>query len=133
LAAIPAEIAAFEAAGRDLEMAATVGGTYGNTTIEKGNAHESTLKASLLKSAWQHIYDGLNIERLASPNDKRLWKQALEKPAPFTLDNIRGTFGKFIADPRGSILRGLAEVFCGLDQAYKSHDKVKIGVRGLPK
>jgi hypothetical protein len=24
-------------------------------------------------------------------------------------------------------------VFCGLDQAYKSHDKVKIGVAGLPK
>jgi hypothetical protein len=57
----------------------------------------------------------------------------MEKPAPFTIDNIRGTFGRFVADPRGNILRGLAEVFCDLDQAYKSHDKVKIGVAGLPK
>jgi hypothetical protein len=57
----------------------------------------------------------------------------MASPPPFTLDNIRGTFGKFVADPRGNILRGLAEVFCGLDQAYKSHDKVKIGVAGLPK
>jgi hypothetical protein len=57
----------------------------------------------------------------------------MEKTAPFTLDNIRATFGRFVADPRGNILRGLAEAFCDLDQAYKSHDKVKIGVSGLPK
>ena len=80
------------------------------------------------------MYDGLNIARLASPLDKdRFGPRALENPAPFTLDNIRGTFGKFIVDPRGNILRGLAEVFCGLDDFYKSHDKVKIGVAGLPK
>jgi SAM-dependent methyltransferase len=54
-------------------------------------------------------------------------------PAPFTLDNIRATFGHYVADPRGAILRGLAEVFCDLDPAYKSHDRVKIGVSGLPK
>ena len=31
------------------------------------------------------------------------------------------------------ILRGLAEVFCSLDPAYRSHSKVKVGVAGLPK
>jgi hypothetical protein len=133
LAAIPAAVSAFERAGRDLQMAGTVGGTYGNTTISTGNPSEHVLRESLLKSAWKHVYDGLNIEMLSSPTDKSQWKMALEKPAPFTLDNIRGTFGKFIQDPRGNILRGLAEVFCGLDQSYKSHDKVKIGVKGLPK
>src|SRR5690606_20791532 len=63
----------------------------------------------------------------------RRFEQSMSDPAPFTMDNLRATFGKYIADPRGSILRGLAEVFCGLDPAYKSHDKVKIGVKGLPK
>jgi hypothetical protein len=57
----------------------------------------------------------------------------LKNPPEFTLDNIRATFGKYLLNPRENILRGLAEVFCDLDQAYKSHSKVKIGVEGLPK
>ena len=133
-AAIPEALKAFARACDDLKMAAVVGGTFGDVTIDTGRGnYESTLELSLLKSAWKHVYDGLNIARLASPTDKQMWKQALEKPAPFTLDNIRGTFGKFITDPRGNVLRGLAEVFCGLDPAFKSHDNMKIGVKGLPK
>ena len=133
LAALPAALATFNAAGDDLKMASCIGGTFGRERIDVGSVYERTLTDSLLKSAWHHVYDGLNIARLASPNDKRLFEQAMEKPAPFTIDNIRATFGSFVADPRGNILRGLAEVFCGLDQAYKSHDKVRIGVAGLPK
>jgi hypothetical protein len=132
-AALPAALIAFNAAGDDLKMAATVGGTYGQTNINTGHVYDRDLATSLLKSAWLHIYDGLNIKSLSSPIDKRLFDQAMADPPPFTLDNIRGTFGKFVLDPRGNILRGLAEVFCGLDDAYKSHDKVKIGVKGLPK
>lgn len=133
LATLPAALATFNAAGDDLKMAATVGGTWGNERIETGSIYERTLQDSLLKSAWRHVYDGLNIDTIASAADKRRFEQAMEKPAPFTLDNIRSTFGRFVADPRGNILRGLAEVFCDLDQAYKSHEKVKIGVAGLPK
>lgn len=132
-AALDDATSTFEKAGDTLKMAATIGGTYGDMTIDTGSIYARDLKLCLLKSAWKHIYQGLNIDTLSSPTDKSLWKQAIEKPAPFTLDNIRGTFGKFITDPRGNILRGLAEVFCGLDPAYKSHDKVKIGVKGLPK
>lgn len=134
-AALPAALAAFKAAGSELKMAAVVAGTYGDVTIIEEHRYPDlrTLELSLLKSAWKYVYDGLNIDRLASPTDKQMWKQALEKPAPFTIDNIRGTFGKFIQDPRGNILRGLAEVFCGLDPAFKSHDNMKIGVKGLPK
>jgi SAM-dependent methyltransferase len=133
LAALVTELAAFRQAGDNLKAASCIAGVYGDVTINIGNVRSEELQTCLLKSAWKHVYEGLNIERLASPTDKRLWKQALEKPEPFTLGNIRGTFGKFIQDPRGNILRGLAEVFCGLDQSFKSHDQVKIGVRGLPK
>jgi hypothetical protein len=133
LAALPDALKAFNAAGDDLKSAATIGGTWGNERIDTGSIYERTLTDSLLKSAWRHVYNGLNIERIASVADKQRFKMAMEKPAPFTLDNIRATFGRFVADPRGNILRGLAEVFCDLDQAYKSHDKVKIGVAGLPK
>jgi hypothetical protein len=133
LAAIDQALKTFNAAGDTLKMAATIAGVYGDVTIDTGHIYDSTLKTSLLKSAWKHVYQGLDIDRLASPTDKNLWKQALEKPVPFTIDNIRGTFGKYLLDPRGNILRGLAEVFCGLDDAFKSHDKMKIVVKGLPK
>ncbi len=132
-AALSAALKTFEQSSTALRMAATVAGTYGQVNIDVRGPGERELSSHLLKSAWFHVYEGLNMKTLSSPTDKRLWDQAMSNPPPFTLDNIRGTFGKYILDPRGNILRGLAEVFCGLDQAYKSHDKVKIGVAGLPK
>lgn len=133
LAGLADAMSTFKRAGDALKMSCTIAGVYGDVTIDTGNNYESALKLCLLKSAWKHIYSGLNIDRIASAKDKERWKHALEKPAPFTIDNIRGTFGSYILDPRGNILRGLAEVFCSLDQIYKSHEKVKIGVKGLPK
>lgn len=133
LAAIPEAVKAFQRAGDALKTASTIAGVYGDVRIDTGSIYESDLKTCLLKSAWKHVYQGLNIDYLASPDDKRKWQMALEKPEPFTIDNIRGTFGRFLIDPRASMLRALAEVFCDLDPAYKSHDKVKIGVAGLPK
>lgn len=132
-AALTVALRTFERSIDSLKMAATVAGSYGRENIDVSAPYERSLVTHLLKSAWYHVYDGLNMKTLSSPTDKRLWEQAMSNPPPFTLDNIRGTFGKYILDPRGNILRGLAEVFCGLDQAYKSHDKVKIGVAGLPK
>lgn len=132
-ASIEAALADFNAAGDALKSAATVGGTWGNTRIDTGHVYKHVLTDSLLKSAWRHIYVGLNIERICSATDKSKFEQSMESPPPFTIDNIRATFGKFILDPRGNVLRALAEVFCALDKAYKSHDKVKIGVDGLPK
>jgi hypothetical protein len=124
---------AFEEAGNALKTACTIAGVWGDERIEVGSVYEHNMEKSLLKSAWKHIYDGLSIQRLASARDKRTWEQSLASPAPFTLDNIRATFGDYLLNPRGNILRGLAEVFCDLDPAYKSHDKVRIGVKGLPK
>jgi Domain of unknown function (DUF4942)/Uncharacterised methyltransferase family (DUF6094) len=133
VAAIPDTLANFEAAGNALKSGACVAGTWGDTNIDTGRASDWQLKESLLKSAWRHVYDGLNIDSIASAKDKQRFKQDLTKPAPFTIDNIRATFGDFLLNPRANILRGLAEVFCDLDPAFKSHDKVKIGVAGLPK
>lgn len=120
-------------AGNRLKTAACISGTWGNVSINTGSAYENTLMDSLLKSAWLHVYKGLNIDTIAPASDKSRFEQAMANPPPFTIDNIRSTFGDYIADPFGNILRGLAEVFCLLDPAYKSHDKVKIGVDGLPK
>lgn len=132
-AALPQAIADFEQRGKDLMTACTIQGTYGRENINVGSVYDRTLAKNLLVSAWLNIYDGLNIERVASAKDKARFSQAMADPAPFTLDNIRATFGHYILDPRDNILRGLAEMFADLDPAYKSHEKVKIGVAGLPK
>lgn len=127
------ELKIWEAASERLKVSSCISGTWGGGRVEAGHIYESDLQDNLLKSAWRHIYKGMNIELIASAKDKNLFEQSMINPAPFTIDNIRGTFGDYIADPRGNILRSLAEVFGELDPAYKSHDKVKIGVKGLPK
>ncbi len=133
VAAIPEAIAAFEAAGAALKAAACVGGEWGGETINTGSAYDRTMEISLRRSAWQHVWKGLNLPTIASARDKQRFDQAMSSPPPFDLDTLRATFGPYLEDPRKTILRGLAEVFSDLDPAYKSHEKVKIGVKGLPK
>jgi hypothetical protein len=130
---IPAALSAFDMASEVLKGAATVSGTWGNRSIGTGRVYEQDLKRSLLTSAWLHMYTVLNIDYLATATDKRRFKTSIENPPEFTFENIRATFGHYLEDPRHHILRGLAEAFGSLDQAYKSHEKVKIGVQGLPK
>ncbi len=133
MAAIPDALATFNRAGTDLMTAVTIAGTYGQTRIDTGRVYERELAINLTKSAWQHVYDTLQISYISSPKDKKRFEQMMASPLPFNMDNLRDIFGDYLLDPRGNILRGLAEVFCDLDQSYKSHDKVKIGVKGLPK
>lgn len=134
IAALPAALAAFEQAVADLKSAATIRGHWGQETIAETHGIDiRTLEASLLRSGWVAVWSELKAGEVASANDKRLWEQTLAKPAPLTLANLRETFRRYLENPRATILRGLAEVFADLDQAYKSHEKVKVGVSGLPK
>lgn len=133
LAAIPEAVAAFEKAGEDLKAAACVQGEWGHETINTGNVYASTLETSLRRSAWWLFWKRLNLPAIASAKDKEQFERAMANPPPFDLDTLRATFGPYLENPRLTILRGMAEVFSGLDPAYKSHEKVKIGVKGLPK
>lgn len=132
-------IKAFGDATTALQAAASVGGTYGGPIWDGGrssyapNPYEKTLSAVLLKSAWEHVISGLQINKIATAKDKSKLRLGMENPPEFTIDNIRATLGKYLIDPRQHVLRGVAEAFCDLDPAYKSHSKVKIGVQGLPK
>ena len=133
-AALPDALAMFEAAGDSLKAAATIGGTWGNVTLDTGRGiYPHVLEQSLLQSAWRHVYDLYGLEQIASAETKRRYEQMFAAPPPFTVENIRDAFGDLISDPWGSVLRGLAEVFSQLDPAFKSHEKMKIGVKGLPK
>lgn len=130
----PAAIETVKEAWRNLEMAASIGGKFGGSiSRHTPHIHESDVLSALLKSGWRAIYDRCQIDVIASADDKRLFERTFENPPPLTFDNAKATFGDYLMRPRFHVLRGLAEVFSQLDQAYKSHSKVKIGVSGLPK
>jgi predicted RNA methylase len=135
VAAIPATVEDFKRSVAAAEMAACIGGQYVGSIFYRSSPslQEHALASNLLESAWKHVYHGLNLDKIAPASDRSRFETAFKSPAPFTLDNIRATFGKYISDPRGHILRGLAEAFGELDQSFKSHDRMKIGVKGLPK
>lgn len=132
-AAIDQAIADFKAAETRLDASATVLGCYVERNISPAYLNAATLRKNLLKSGWQSVYNRLQIDALASANDKKLFAQAMADPAPLTVENAKATFGDYLIRPRFHILRGVAEVFCSLDPAYKSHSNVRIGVKGLPK
>lgn len=133
-AGVQEAIEAFHAATSAIESASCIMGTYVGPALNgHASAHPQTLQANLLKSGWKAIYNRLNIDQIASANDKRLFERTLENPPPLTPAAVRATFAHYYANPRLHILRGLAEVFADLDPAYRSHSKVKIGVKGLPK
>ncbi|MFG1304186.1 DUF4942 domain-containing protein [Xanthobacter autotrophicus] len=133
VAAVPTALAEFNAARDAVKMASTIGGTWGNRTLDVGRMDERDMLASLLRSAWRHTYSLYALENFASAADKKRIEQMFEDPPAFTVENIRERFGAYIMDPWGSILRALAEQFADLDPAFKSHEKMKIGVKGLPK
>lgn len=132
-AAIEAAIADFDRAFDRLGMAATVQGTFVDSIGSKPYLHASTLRINLLKSGWKAVFNRLQIDRIASAKDKQLFERTIADPPPLTFENAKATFGDYFERPRFHILRGLAEVFADLDPAYKSHSKVRIGVKGLPK
>jgi hypothetical protein len=127
-------VQAYKDACAALESAGVVMGTYAEPVLRHhGHAHASEIRKNLLKSGWKAIYNRLNIDMIASANDKRLFERTLADPPPLTPEVVRSTFSHYYANPRQHILRGLAEAFVDLDPAYKSHAKVKVGVKGLPK
>lgn len=119
---------------RACEMGTQIGGSYGGDIWGRGGKPGMVSPEKALRSAaWRHVYRGLNIHLLATASERKRFERELDDPPEFTIDNIRSTFGHYVADPRTAILKGLAEVFVQLDPAYKSHSNVRIGVKGLPK
>lgn len=131
---VEAAIKAYEDACTAVEMAGTIMGTYVNPVL-RGRATVSArdMRTNLRASGWKALYNRCQIDRIASAKDKKLFERTLADPPELTFDNAKATFGPYLENPRSHILRGLAEVFADLDPAYKSHSKVKIGVKGLPK
>lgn len=113
---------------------AYVGSTWGDGRYSgEPDPKAKSLKATLLRSAWRKVYEGLNVADIAPISDREAHERFMEHPPELTLDAIREHFGAYLLDPREHKLRGLAEQFVKLDPAFRSHEKMKVGVKGLPK
>ncbi|MBN7764114.1 DUF4942 domain-containing protein, partial [Nitratireductor aquibiodomus] len=131
---VEAAIKAYEEACTNVEMAGTIMGTYVEPVLRgRAYVHASDMQKNLRASGWKTLYNRCQIDRIASAKDKKLFEKTLADPPELTFENAKATFGPYLENPRAHILRGLAETFTDLDPAYKSHSKVKIGVKGLPK
>lgn len=131
---VEAAVKAYDDACTAVEMAGTVMGTYVNPVLRgKAYVYADDMRKNLRASGWKALYNRCQIDRIASAKDKKLFERTLADPPELTFDNAKATFGPYLENPRLHILRGLAEVFADLDPAFKSHSKVKIGVKGLPK
>lgn len=134
---VDAELAAFDKACSQMVMACTLGtqhtgsNFWGREGRPKPDAER--VKMGLLQSAWRKVYVGLQVDKIAPVGDKDKFETMLADPPDLCLENIRDQFGAYLLDPRQHILRGLAEQFSDLDPAFRSHEKMKIGVKGLPK
>lgn len=132
-ASVSEAISEFECAFDRLQMAGTVQGVYVEPIGSRSYLHASSIEKNLLQSGWKAIFQRLNIDQIVSAKDKQLFERTLADPPPLTVENAKATFGDYLLRPRYHILRGLAEAFVDLEPAYKSHSKVRIGVKGLPK
>lgn len=131
---VEAAIKAYEEACTAVEMAGTILGTFVEPVLRgRAYVHAGDMRRNLRASGWKALYNRCQIDRIASAKDKKLFERTLADPPELTFDNAKATFGPYLENPRSHILRGLAETFADLDPAYKSHSKVKIGVKGLPK
>jgi hypothetical protein len=126
-------IKVFNRAYEDLQMAGSVWGQFVEPVGSRSYLYTDRIRKNLLISGWKAVQARLEINRVASAKDKQRFERDLANPPPLTLENAKATFGDYLMRPRFHILKGLAEAFADLDPAYKSHSKVRIGVKGLPR
>ena len=82
-AAIPEVIAEFNRAEAAVNVAASIGGAYGGQVFSRSpSLYERDVRLDLLRSAWKHVYEGLQIERIASAKDRKQLDLKLTNPPP---------------------------------------------------
>lgn len=132
--ALGVTIAQFKAIKKEIEILAQMPGGYAGSPF-RGHCDVEVKDAErlLLSASWRAVYSRLNIDRIAPASDKQAFERVIENPPELTVDNAKATFADYLINTRYYLLKGVAEIFSKLDPAYRSHSKVKIGVKGLPK
>jgi hypothetical protein len=130
---IDTNIENYQNAYAELKMNTCVFGTWGDYSDHNSNIYKNDIVKSLKTSAWRTVYQRWNLVNIMPLNDIQRFENAMQNPPEFNYDSVVATFGDYLLKSRYYILKNLADAFCALEPFYKSHDKVKIGVKGLPK
>ena len=128
---LPAMIESLEQEVLKVKNACSMYGAFGGTVFKGELPSERHLLECLKCSAWQFVYDKANIEHIAPKTHIKHFQSLLSSPPEFDFDNLKSVFGEYVINPRAMQLKAFAEIFCNLDPYYKSHDNMKIGVKGL--
>ena len=132
-ASLPLLIEGFLGAQTALESATSILGAYTGKAFDNVHLYKDRIEKRLLCNAWQALRTLYQIDTIAPVSDRDQLDRLLENPPELTPESMVEVFGDYLMNPRINQLRKLAEIFVKLDDAYKSHSKVKIGVQGLPK
>lgn len=130
---IPGLVERLQMAQDALKQSSSIMGAYTDDPFKEARADVTRVKRVLLKNAWSALRRLYRIDEIAPVSDRDDLDRALSSPPELTPETMVELFGDYIMNPRNNQLRKLAEIFVRLDDAYKSHSKVKIGVEGLPK
>lgn len=126
----------FNSAVKSVEMACVIQGTYHEPVFYRTPSinSENVLIKNLASSFWRTVYNRLGLGSFISKSEKEKFNKLFSDPiTDIDFDVVHSVFAQYGQNPRWHMLKGFAEVFSNLDQSYKSHDKVKIGVKALPK
>ena len=132
-AAIPALSERLLRAQKALKDNSSLLGAYTDTPFDEARVNVDRVQKVLLRNAWAAIRELYRIDDIAPVSDRDELDRVLASPPELTAESMVEVFGDYLLNPRMNQLRKLAEIFVRLDDAYKSHSKVKIGVKGLPK
>lgn len=90
----------------------------------------STVTTNIDRQCWTHLHRVMGAEKVMDRQAKEEWHQSLrDTPPEFSADNCRATFGNLWANRRDIYLRGIANIFTGLDRRFRSHDAFAWGNR----
>ena len=131
--ALPKMYEAAVQAQAELKNVASLMGAYSGHSVKSSIDHQREYLQSLKKSAWRHMYKILNIEKVAPKTHLKRFENLLEDPPEFNEEHLIENFKDYVLNRREMVLLAMAEIFSSLDPYFKSHDNMKIGVKGLPK
>lgn len=93
------------------------------------DAFAAAIATAIDRRCWSYLYDATGAADIMDKQAKQEWRDSMADPAPFTADNCRATFGHLWGNRREIYLRGIANIFRGLDRRFRSHDAFGWGSR----
>lgn len=97
--------------------------------VDRNNYSNDTPAETVDRYFWRRLLIGSGLKTLMGAKQIAEFERGLEKPIPFTAENIRATFARYAENPAAVFHRSIVDLFESLPSAYKSNDAFKFGSR----